>query len=90
VSALARFAQRQLTEPYPHLILDARYEKVHLDGVIQSQAALVALGINWDGRRQAGSLAGSPCAYFADRVSTPTSVVPFFFASMTPAALPST
>jgi len=51
-AALARFAQRRLTEPYPYLILDARYEKVRLDGVIQSQAVLVALGINWDGRRE--------------------------------------
>jgi putative transposase len=50
--ALARFAQRRLAEPYPYLILDARYEKVRLDGVIQSQAVLVAIGINWEGRRQ--------------------------------------
>ena len=35
----------------PYLVLDARYEKVRLDGVIQSQAVLVAIGINWDGRR---------------------------------------
>ena len=33
-------------------ILDARYEKVRLDGVIQSQAVLVAMGINSEGRRQ--------------------------------------
>ena len=32
-------------------MLDASYEKVRLDGVIQSQAVLVAIGINWDGRR---------------------------------------
>jgi len=51
-AALARFAQRPLTESYPYLILDARYEKVRLDGIIQSQAVLVALGINWDGRRE--------------------------------------
>jgi len=41
-----------LTEDYPYLILDARYEKVRDDGVIQSQAVLVALGINWEGHRQ--------------------------------------
>jgi transposase-like protein len=50
--ALSRFAQRRLDEPYPYLILDARYEKVRLDGVIQSQAVLIAIGINWEGRRQ--------------------------------------
>jgi transposase-like protein len=50
--ALSRFAERRLDEPYPYLILDARYEKVRLDGVIQSQAVLIAIGINWEGRRQ--------------------------------------
>ena len=49
---LRRFAQRRLAESYPYLILDARYEKVRLDGVIQSQAVLVAIGINREGRRQ--------------------------------------
>ena len=42
---LQRFAQRRLDEAYPYLILDARYEKVRLDGVIQSQAVFVAIGI---------------------------------------------
>ena len=37
---------------YPYVILDARYEKVRLDGVIQSQAVFIALGINEEGRRQ--------------------------------------
>jgi len=50
--ALARFAQRRLEEPYPYLILDARYEKVRIEGVIRSQAVLVALGINGEGRRE--------------------------------------
>jgi putative transposase len=50
--ALARFAGRQLDEAYPYLILDARYEKVREDGVIRSQAVLVAIGINWEGQRQ--------------------------------------
>ena len=48
---LSRFAERRLDEAYPYLVLDARYEKVRLDGVIQSQAVLVAIGINWDDRR---------------------------------------
>ena len=49
---LQRFAQRRLEEAYPYVILDARYEKVRLDGVIQSQAVFIALGINGEGRRQ--------------------------------------
>ena len=49
---LAAFARRRLEEPYPYLILDARYERVREDGVIGSQAVLIALGIDWDGRRQ--------------------------------------
>ena len=50
--ALKNFAQRRLTEEYPYLVVDARYEKVREDGVIQSQAVLIAIGINWEGRRQ--------------------------------------
>jgi len=50
--SLARFAHRPLEEEYPYLILDARYEKVREDSVIQSQAVLVAIGINWEGQRQ--------------------------------------
>src|SRR5215469_5478634 len=36
----------------PLLILDARYERVREPGVITSQAVLIAIGIDWDGRRQ--------------------------------------
>ncbi len=39
-------------EPYPYLIVDARYERVREAGVIRSQAVLIAIGINWEGRRQ--------------------------------------
>jgi putative transposase len=49
---LSCFARRRLDEPFPYLILDARYEKVRVDHVIQSQAVLVAAGIDWEGRRQ--------------------------------------
>ncbi|HET7237988.1 MAG TPA: IS256 family transposase [Terrimicrobiaceae bacterium] len=49
---LTKFARRRLSEDYPYLILDARYEKVREDGVIQSQAVLIAIGINWEGHRQ--------------------------------------
>ena len=48
---LEKFAGRQLEEEYPYLVVDARYEKVREEGVIRSQAVLVAIGINWDGRR---------------------------------------
>jgi putative transposase len=49
---LEKFAHRRLEQPYPYLVLDARYEKVRIDGVIRSQAVMIALGINWDGRRE--------------------------------------
>jgi hypothetical protein len=39
---LERFMSRRLEEDYPHLILDARYEKVRLEGVIRSRAVLVS------------------------------------------------
>jgi transposase-like protein len=38
------------TEPYPYLILDARFEKVREGSAARSQAALVAIGINWERR----------------------------------------
>ena len=49
---LEKFARRRLEEEYPYLILDARYEKVRIDGTVQSQAVLIALGVGWDGRRE--------------------------------------
>lgn len=50
--SLKGFAARHLEEAYPYLILDARYERVRVNGVVQSQAVLIALGISWDGRRE--------------------------------------
>lgn len=49
---LSEFARRPLDEPYPFLILDARYEKVREGGVVRSQAVLIAIAINHDGFRQ--------------------------------------
>ena len=49
---LERFARRALEVEFPYLILDARYEKVREDGLIRSRAVLVAIGIDWEGRRQ--------------------------------------
>src|ERR1700748_936575 len=51
-NSLESFAGRPLEEPFPYLILDARYEKVREGGVVMSQAVLIALGIDWGGRRQ--------------------------------------
>lgn len=51
-ASLKAFAERRLAEAYPYLILDARYERVREGGVIASQAVLVAIGVDWEGRRQ--------------------------------------
>src|SRR5512143_2508497 len=50
--SLAQFAHRRLVETFPYLILDARYERVREAGVIARQAVLVAIVIDWEGRRQ--------------------------------------
>jgi putative transposase len=49
---LLQFAGRRLEDTFPYLILDARYEKVREGGSIRSRAVLIAIGIDWDGRRQ--------------------------------------
>ncbi len=51
-ASLAQFANRPLSEAFPYLILDARYERVREAGVIASHAVMIAIGIDWDGRRQ--------------------------------------
>ena len=51
-ASLAQFAGRPLAEAFAYVILDARYERVREAGVITSQAVLIAIGIDWDGRRQ--------------------------------------
>ena len=56
---LTAFANRRLPEAYPYLILDARYEKVREDGVIRSRAVQIAIGINWDGRREVLAVASA-------------------------------
>ena len=50
--ALRAFAERRLDEPFPYLILDARYEKIRQAGVIISQAVLIAVAVDGEGRRQ--------------------------------------
>ena len=49
--ALRAFAERRLDEPFPYLILDARYEKIREGGVIRSQV-LIAVAVDSEGRRQ--------------------------------------
>jgi transposase-like protein len=49
---LKKFANRKLEEEYPYLILDARYEKVRINGVVYSQAILIAIGVTTEGYRQ--------------------------------------
>lgn len=48
---LEQFSRRRLEEDYPYLVLDARYEKVREHGSVRSQAVLIAIGIDWEGRR---------------------------------------
>jgi putative transposase len=50
--SLKAFCERRLEEAYPYLILDARYERVREGGVIASQAVLIAVAVDWEGRRQ--------------------------------------
>src|SRR6201993_2021388 len=51
-ASLKAFCERKLKEPFPYLILDARYERVREDGIIASHAVLIAIGVDWEGRRQ--------------------------------------
>ena len=52
--------RRQLTEPFPYLILDARYEKVRIDHVIRDQAVLVAIGMDGTDGGRFGDRDGAP------------------------------
>jgi transposase-like protein len=49
---LEEFSRRPLDEEFPYVVVDARYERVREGGVIVSRAILIALGIDWEGRRQ--------------------------------------
>ena len=51
---LAKWRSRRLdAEAYPYLALDARYEKVRVDGSVLSCAVLIAVGISATGKRAA-------------------------------------
>jgi len=50
---LSEFRERRLDEKsWPYLVVDARYEKVRHAGRIVSRAALIAVGVNDEGRRE--------------------------------------
>ena len=49
---LKAFSERRLSDAYPYLILDARYERIREGGVITNQVVLIAVAVDWDGRRQ--------------------------------------
>ena len=49
---LEQFSRRPLESEFPYVVVDARYERVREGGVILSRAILIALGIDWEGRRQ--------------------------------------
>ena len=51
-ASLKAFCERRLSEPYPYLILDARYERVRDAGIILSQAVVIAVAVDLEGRRQ--------------------------------------
>ena len=49
---LDQWRSRPLNDtPYPYLVLDARYEKVRIQGGVQSCAVLIAVGIDQEGKR---------------------------------------
>ncbi|MGH6848704.1 MAG: IS256 family transposase [Methylocella sp.] len=50
--SLKAFSERRLEEAFPYVILDARYERIRDAGVIASQAVLIAVAVDWEGRRQ--------------------------------------
>lgn len=52
--------RRRLEAEYTYLILDARFEKVREDGVVRSRAVQLAIGIDWEGRRQMLGGVGQP------------------------------
>lgn len=50
--ALEAWRNRSLSDQAtPYLILDARYEKVRIDGIVRDAAVLSAIGVREDGRR---------------------------------------
>ncbi len=53
---ISRWRNRKLTEEYPYLVVDARYEDIRKEGVVMSQAVLIVVGISASGKREILSL----------------------------------
>jgi transposase-like protein len=50
---LSQFLDRRLdAAAYPYLMIDARYEKVRVEGKVVSQAVLVVMGVTLEGRKE--------------------------------------
>jgi transposase-like protein len=49
---ISAWRSRKLLQPYPYLIVDARYEKVRINSAITSQGILIVMGIGADGKRE--------------------------------------
>ena len=49
---ISMWRNRPITEEYPYLLVDARYESVRKHGVITSQAVLIVIGISSKGYRE--------------------------------------
>ena len=49
---IAQWRMRPLTQSYPYLVVDARYEKVRQGGAMVSQGVLVVCGIDGGGHRE--------------------------------------
>jgi putative transposase len=60
-AVLWRFANGALERPYAYLILDARCEKGRREGVIHSQALLIAISISAEGRREVLAVEAANC-----------------------------
>ena len=48
---VSRWRNRMLTEGYPYLVVDARYEDIRKEGLVMSQAVLITVGISASGKR---------------------------------------
>ena len=57
-SDLENFRNRKLEKPYQFIWLDAQYEKVRQDGILQSFAVFVAIGVGYDGVREVIGVSG--------------------------------
>jgi len=49
---ISRWRNRMLTEGYPYLVVDARYEDIRKEGLVMSQAVLIVVGISASGKRE--------------------------------------